>query len=309
MLKYVSAAALCAAVASFAPQAEARTINEGEATFTFDADLLASTYLTTNWEDGGVHSRSFSVRPSNSDFGTPSELDSDGAVLRFSGRGAGSVYLAPTDLAGEEVEDFADVKVFSFRNPPATVTEEMVNINYVPTSDPNVFTDFSNPSMSYTFTDEEVAALGDAQLRTCCRHTLSGYEIDTAAMTVDGIIDNVAERDVNFDGVIDEADEFHLFDLVATETENLFELALTETMASYLNFGFTPGAFADGSSLFEEWGALQSGGPGFLSFAGGDVVGNVSYSYGTVPVPAALPLLAGGLGLLGFVGRRKKRAA
>jgi hypothetical protein len=42
---------------------------------------------------------------------------------------------------------------------------------------------------------------------------------------------------------------------------------------------------------------------------GYDVYGTVTAAVATTPLPAALPLFAGGLGLIGFIGRRKKGKA
>ncbi|QCO56564.1 VPLPA-CTERM sorting domain-containing protein [Pseudorhodobacter turbinis] len=190
----------------------------------------------------------------------------------------------------------------------------MKDINYVATDDPNVFTNQADPSVSYTLSDEQVALMNDSQLRLCCTHTLGSLEINTANMTVDGVIDNIAERDINFDGVIDASDEFHFFDLVATDAEDVWGLSLTETLASYLNFGYTEYAFADGQTLLDGWAALQPGGAGYLNFAGGDVIGTVSYAFDSgvvvapVPLPAGLPLLLAGLGAMGFVRRRRNKA-
>jgi hypothetical protein len=66
------------------------------------------------------------------------------------------------------------------------------------------------------------------------------------------------------------------------------------TGSSTLAVGSTPGLY----SITEEYSGTTSGGP--ITFQGDmDVT--------ATPLPATLPLLAGGLGLLGLIGRRKKR--
>lgn len=307
MQKLAVVAALSVAVTSFAAKdAEAvQIVTGGSATFEITTDLGALSLGTNAAANAdGNPEVTGTVR------GDPrSQVIPGGALLSV----RGSLYLYPTDTTGAEVESFANVKTFNFFDDNPLVTDEMKLINYVPTADPNVFTDLFDPSASYSLTDEQVALLQDGQRRTCCAHTLGGFEINTADMTVDGVIDNIAERDINFDGVIDENDEFYLFDMLATSDDSVFDLALTETLAQYLNFGFTPAAFFDGQTLANGWAALQPGGSGFLNFSAGDIIGNVSYSYETqvapIPVPASLPLLAAGLGLMGLLGVRRKRAA
>lgn len=326
MMKRQMVAAVAIASAAMASQASAATfdiVTGGSVTFQLTAPI-GDYSLGTNWtvptdDDGNptgeFPERSGTVRATGLDdnnfpTGRGSRvLEDGGAELSLRMRG---LYLYPLNDDGEEVSSFAEVKNFSFRSSEedlaAGITDEMKLINYVPTSDPNVFTDYSDPSVSHTLTDAQVARLNDGNLRLCCRHTLGGFTINTSGMFVDGVIDNMVERDTNFDGVVDESDYFHLFTMAETSTADVYDLALTDTMAQYLNYGFSAGAFADGDTFQAEW----SGGP--LNFQGGDVIGNISYVYETatveaVPVPAALPLLVGGLGALGFVSSRRKRKA
>ena len=306
-LTIAATAAISAVVLASQAQAD-MIVSGGSATFTFDSDVLTDTFLTTNWDDGsGVHQNTFNVRSGSSPSGTPSQVIPGGALLTFTGRGGGNVYLSPTNAAGEEIESFETVQVFPFFAVPEGITDAQANTNWLPTGNPNEFYDITDPSRIETFTPEQVAAMEATELRTCCTHTLGGFVIDTVAGTVDGIIDNIAERDVDLDGDIDADDAFHLFDLVDAG-DGTFDLALTDVMASYLNFGFSEFGFLDAAAL-ADWGNPE----GALSFAGGDVVGSVAYSYtleaSPVPVPAALPLLAGGLGALGVVARRRRRTA
>ncbi|MFV0360710.1 VPLPA-CTERM sorting domain-containing protein [Tropicimonas sp.] len=315
-----AAATVVAASAAIASQTQAATIDVitgGSATFQITAPL-AELYLGTNWrtnEETGYPTSTASVSATGLDdnnvlTGSGSQvLDDGGALLSLRTRG---IYLYPINTEGEEISSFAAVKNFSFRpseeDIAAGITDEMRNINYVPTDDPNVFTDYRDPTTSYTLTDEQVARLNDGNLRTCCRHTLNGFTINTSGAFVDGVIDNMTERDTNFDGVVDEADYFHLFTLVGTDDDSIWDLALTDTMAQYLNYGFTAFAFEDSSDFLAQWPSTG------LNFAGGDVIGTLSYAYEvssveSVPLPAALPLLAGGLGVMGFFGRRKRKAA
>ena len=315
-----SAFAVAASAALVAPQAGAATydiVTDGSATITFTADF-ASYYLGTNWtaDANGNPTRTLTARASGVDAttgvptGTGSQAIAGGANLSL----RSSVYLYPTDAAGEEVDDFATVYAFRFNETDPSVTDEMKAINYVPTSDPNVYEDYENPGTTYTLTDEQIALLNAGELRLCCRHTLGSFTLNTAEGYVDGVIDSITERDINFDGVYDSSDYFHLFTLEDSGTEGLFNLVLTEVMASYLNYGFTPQAFLDGDELAARWGWYTSGNVGLLGFAEGDVIGTISYAYtlGTttaVPVPAALPLLAGGLGVMGVIRARRRKAA
>lgn len=226
-----------------------------------------------------------------------------------------TLYLYATDSNGDEIKTFApSVWIAPQRSSNEgyeLFSTELRNINFVPTVNPLVWKDYKNPTATYTLTQAQVDLLTEQadDLRLCCAHTLGNLEIDTALMTIDGLIDGVAERDINFDGVINEKDEFHLFDMVDSGVAGVYNLALTSTMAQYLNYGFTPAAFANASDFIAKWSGPQNG----LSFSGGDVIGKISYSYTSgpapVPLPAGLPLLLGGLGVVGLVKRRSARKA
>lgn len=319
MLKTLSALAVCVSATALAQQAAAATVvTSGSANIEFTlplGDYSLGTNLPTN--EAGNPGRTFNavatqLDENNRPTGAGSKVVEGGAALSL----RGSMYLYPLDTAGSEVASFATVKIFSFRpsaeDLAAGVTDEMRTINYVPTGTPGEYTDIRTGAV-HVLTPAQEGRLRDSSLRTCCRHTLGSLTVDTAAGIVDGVIDNIAARDINFDGVIDASDDFHLFDLVATDTDGIFDLALTSTFAQFLNIGFTPSAFLDGSALASGWARFVNG-AGLLDFAGGDVVGRVTYTYETaevapVPVPAALPLLAGGLGAMGLWGARRKRAA
>ncbi|MFV0475193.1 MAG: hypothetical protein ACK5MQ_13450 [Pikeienuella sp.] len=219
----------------------------------------------------------------------------------------GGVYLFPLSDATDptsEVAAFADVLVFGDIPEGVTIDRSIRWRNYVQGADGS-YTDYSTGEV-VELTAEQAALLVGSQLRTCCRHTLSGMTLNTAEGYIDGRIDGVRERDINIDGVIDENDYFHLFELVPNGSSTDLDVVLTDVMAQYLNFGFTSLAFG-GDPAFADW----AGGP--LNFQGGDVVGRLSYYVNTtemaVPVPAALPLLASGLGLFGFLRLRRSRQA
>jgi len=258
----------------------------------------------------GNPERSFDIRSTSLDSrnyptGGGSQVIDGGASLSL----RGSLRLEPLDAAGNTIESFADVKIFNFRD--SSIPEDLRTINFVPTADPNVFTNLLDPSQSFTLTDELVAQLQDAQFRTCCIHTLGGFEINTVTGTFDGVIDGVAERDINFDGVIDAADEFFLFDLAATGADGVFDLILTDVLAQFLNIGFLPGSFLDGSAFAANWARFVNG-DGPLNFQGGETVGTLTLDFQTgtveaVPLPATLPLLAGAIGLMGAVGARRRK--
>lgn len=323
--KYTAAAAAAAACVVIASQANATTYNivtGGSALMTIDSSILPGKHLGITMAPRGpvVHFRDMpalatELDDQNRPTGRFSQAHEDGenALLALRSR----FYLWPTDADGAEIE-FRSPTVYYFNfseteeDAAAGVTPEMRLINYLPTDVANVYTD-AETGETHTLTAEQAALLNEGSRRLCCRHSLSGLVVDTAAGLVSGVMDDVAERDIDFDGVID---TFYLFELLETATtadDGLYDVALTDVMASYLNFGFSPAAFEDGAALADNWPLISSGG---LGFVGGDVIGTMSYDYTidsvtAVPLPAALPLLGAGLGVIGVVGslRNKRKAA
>lgn len=307
--------------------AHAKTIvTSGEASITFSESFSSLGLTVESWTenaDGSIQ-KDFTIRPGE---GVDYEWTTSSGVVRSSTARASNesvviddennaylklasstTYIDPTDADGNVIESMATVWVLPQNGDDADLfSDELRDINYVPTADPLVWEDFENPGSSYTFTAEEAAYFTEEVdgLRLCCTHSLGNLAIGTAAMTIDGVIDGISERDINFDGVIDENDNFYLFDLVATTEDGVYDMALTATAASFLNYGFSSAGYADSTEFDANW----SNALGYLDFAGGDVVGNVSFSYdvAAVPVPASLPLLVGGLGFIGYVGRRRSK--
>lgn len=149
--------------------------------------------------------------------------------------------------------------------------------------------------------------------RLCCRHELSGagsgpngFGLSTVESRVFGNIDGVPGQNRN-----PANPDRTVFDLVETGA-GTYDVIVTEWMASFLNFGFHPAVI--GGDLYNAWTA---DGGSLFSFAGGETIGSLSINvlteeYGSpapVPVPAALPLLIGGLGIMGVVGKRRRKAA
>lgn len=320
--KMAMAFAVATSVAALSTQAGAATqtvdvVESGSATIEFTAPFLDYS-LWTNWStnDAGNPSRDLSMRSSNvAEDGTVSRsyVLEDGVDATL----GGSLYIFPLDVAGDtssELESFDAVKNFDYGESDPSVTDEMKDINYVPTGTAGEYTNYETGEL-LTLTPEQEALLEDGEVRTCCRNALTGLSINTADGYIDGTINGVSDRDIDFDGDVDEDDYFHLFTFGDELGEGLFELVLTDTLASFLNYAFS--AYnTDYFPLFDEW-AYAEDEDGILTFAGGDILGTVSYDYtlGTetfvapVPIPAALPLLAGGLGLMGLIGSRRARKA
>lgn len=93
------------------------------------------------------------------------------------------------------------------------------------------------------------------------------------------------------------------------QSEGNFEWTTGESFASYSNFGF-------GQPDNWVWAGGEDYVQGWWSGDTWNDCGNwcgvhkyvVEYDVSAVPVPASLPLAAAGLGLMGWVGRRRKRA-
>lgn len=317
-------AAAVASVAAFSSAATAATydvVTDGSVTIEITADL-ASVGLGMGFSlnaDGNPETTA-SARPTGLDdqnrpTGTGSEVLPGGeANLSLRSRG---FYLYAIDTNGDQVESFDSVKVFPFRGTlDPSVTDEMRDINYVPVLDtngdpvPGEYTNYETGD-PITLTAAQEAGLQDGEIRTCCAHTLGSLTLNTADLTMDGIIDGQTFRDFNNDGINDN-DTFYLFDLIPTGDAGIFDLALTAELAQYVNFGFTPPAFADSSAFIANWANFQNG-TGLLDFQGGDVIGTITYDYTIgsvtgVPLPAGLPLLAAGMGVLGFVRSRRNKS-
>lgn len=306
--------------ASFSAVASADTIDVvtgGTATIAITADLFSNglgTNLGLNAD--GVPERSATIRATSLDdrnvpTGFGSQVIPGGELLSLR---TGDIRLFPLDSAGNEIESFQQVLIFpQFGPAPDGVPDDIRRVNFVATGNPSEYRDVETGTL-HILTPEQEALLSTANLRTCCAHGLSGLTVDTSSLILDGIIDNQTFRDANNDGINDN-DEFHLFDLVPTANEDIFDLALTLELAQFLNFGFTEFGFADPTEFNNNWVNFQNG-TGFLSFQGGDIIGTITLAVDTatvtspVPVPAALPLLLTGVGLMGAARyRRQKKAA
>lgn len=161
----------------------------------------------------------------------------------------------------------------------------------------------------------ELAEFAEDTTRLCCRHVLSGsgsgpngFGLSTVSETVFGNLDGNGNRDP------ENNPDRTMFDLEANE-DGTYNVVVTAWMASYLNYAYHPLAFstdtAIGQAAWQQWS--DAGGTPF-DFAGGEVIGVLSLNVETqelapVPVPAALPLLLGGLGLMGVAGKRRRKSA
>lgn len=102
---------------------------------------------------------------------------------------------------------------------------------------------------------------------------------------------------------------FDIFDTISAESSNAFDVASGEiTLGNIFVFGFSGVAYSDFQLIID---------PANSSFIGvlTDVQNNTFTSFNltvsssaAVPAPAALPLLAAGIGLFGLMGWRRKRA-
>jgi len=158
----------------------------------------------------------------------------------------------------------------------------------------------------------EIAKFDDDTARLCCRHVLSGsgsgpagFGLDTTALRIWGNIDGVSGPNRNPPNP-----DSTLFTLVETGAGS-YDVIVTEWTASFLNYAYHPAVFGE---HFDRAAWLAAGGSDF-TFQGGEKIGELNINAVTadfvaaVPVPAALPLLIGGLGLMGVVGNRRRKAA
>lgn len=157
----------------------------------------------------------------------------------------------------------------------------------------------------------ELEDWNDDGTRACCRNEISrsgsgpnGFGVSTVGNRVFGNINGESSRDGNPDNT--------LFTLVASGVDS-YDLVLTPWMAGMLNYAYSEW----NSQWFTEHAAWAAAGGTPFSFQGGEVIGRLSVNVLTgevadpapVPVPAALPLLVGGLGMMGAVARRRRKAA
>lgn len=134
--------------------------------------------------------------------------------------------------------------------------------------------------------------------RLCCRNSVgrvsgpNGFSFNTVTGEINAQINGI-----NRDGA-----EF----LLGKPVDGGYELLVTETLAELLTYAY--------SEYNSEWFPLKSDWPGStIADLTGQSIGVISYDVETivapVPVPAALPLLAGGIGALGVLRLRRKKAA
>lgn len=141
---------------------------------------------------------------------------------------------------------------------------------------------------------ESFETTADGQLRTCCRNAVTGLSVNTKTGELSGRVNGVNRPD-NV-----------LFTLGETTSAGT-ELIVTQNLAELLSYGFS--AYNPYFPLVNDWAFT-----GQFPDLTGQSIGYLNYSVETVtapiPVPAALPLLGGGIAVLGAIGhRRKKKAA
>ncbi|MDO5611873.1 MAG: hypothetical protein Q4G14_01360 [Paracoccus sp. (in: a-proteobacteria)] len=133
--------------------------------------------------------------------------------------------------------------------------------------------------------------------RTCCRNALSrasgpsSFSINTVTGEVNAQVNGVSRDGAEF--------------MIGAAVAGGYELLVTESMAGLLNYAYSE-YNSQWFPLYAEW--IAAGGSP-LALQAGDRIGTISYDIqvAPVPVPAALPMLAGSLGLMGFVARRRRR--
>ncbi|MFV0473893.1 MAG: hypothetical protein ACK5MQ_06755 [Pikeienuella sp.] len=142
----------------------------------------------------------------------------------------------------------------------------------------------------------------EGEVRTCCRNALQYLRLDTAGNKMDGIVNLVLDRD-------GDGDWFDPMFTLGETTDEGTELVVTPYLAALLSYAYSP--YNDSFTLRDDWVGKDLA---FPNLAGQTVALIKEWSVetaeiSTVPLPAALPLLGAGLGLMALVGRRKSRAA
>ncbi|MBK4215959.1 VPLPA-CTERM sorting domain-containing protein [Paracoccus caeni] len=144
----------------------------------------------------------------------------------------------------------------------------------------------------------ELELFDDEGNRLCCRNALTNLALDTTTGKLTGRINGVRNREND-----------HLFTLGETTDEGT-ELLVSDYLAGMLTYAYSANN-AQYFPLFDQWPNKDAGIPNLA----GQSIGWVNYDVVTdvlpapVPVPAALPLLIGGIGALGYVGKRRRRKA
>lgn len=204
--------------------------------------------------------------------------------------GSPAAYLSD---AGNPVLTFPVQASRNGRNGPWTGGSQVVSDGYQL---------FLNGGVYLYATDEagnELESFNEEGTRTCCRNSLgrtsgpSSFSINTVSGEVNAQINGIARDGAEF--------------TIGEAVEGGYELLVTEGMAGLLNYAYSE-YNSQWFPLYADWVA---GGGKALALKAGDRIGTINYDIevAAVPVPAALPLLAGGLGLMGFVARRRAKKA
>lgn len=302
MIKNSLAAVAVAAVPFMAVEAQAKTIitaDSGNASIEITYPLLdyalwgtaaaGSPPATVN--DAGNPVVQLPIQASRgSDFSRGSQVIDGGYALRFNG----GVYLFPLADAADtssELASFETVKVFGEIPDDVDVPRAIRFVNFDYDAATGVYTNHANGEV-VDLTAEQAALLVDGEVRSCCRNVLSALRLNTVTGELTGRINNVRDRPTDL-----------LFNLGA-ETAQGTELLVGDYLAEMLTYGYS--AWNADFPLIDQWGYS-----GTIPNLAGEVIGYISYDIQTsvIPVPAALPLLLGGLGALGVFGARRKKAA
>jgi choice-of-anchor C domain-containing protein len=140
---------------------------------------------------------------------------------------------------------------------------------------------------------------------------LNGLEPGSIAQTITGLTAGQQYK-ITFDLAGNPAGGPDPKTLQVTASAGSSAYSFDATNTSLTNMGWVQESFtftADGISdqLIFASTTTDNSGNGTYPFAFGPALDNVSIA--TTPLPAALPLFAGGLGLIGLIGNRKRRKA